>query len=355
MNMFKKIRSGFAVVLCCCAAYSVAPAQNSTSSPAAAASAAPASSGIAPAGAGQMGIRDYRLGTGDLLDLRVMNEPQFDGTLEVNSEGEIFVPFLDASIPAQCRKVDEIRADITIELAKLLRQPRVSLLVKEKRSRAPAVVYGAVRVPQQFQMYRRARLLELVGYAGGFTEQASGTIQVFHTEPLLCPEPGEVVPVVTPSDDLTQLPFDVYSLNDLKAGRAEGNPIIRPGDVVRVDEAAPVYVTGLVLQPQGVYLRPQTTLTTVIAQVGGLRKEAKNEIKIYRRKPDAPSGFETIAVNFSDIRKQKAPDVVLQPYDVIDVGESSPFSRKRIGDTVLGFATQGASSIVGATGGRIVY
>jgi protein involved in polysaccharide export with SLBB domain len=108
-------------------------------------------------------------------------------------------------------------------------------------------------------------------------------------------------------------------------------------------------VTGLVVAPQGVYLRPQSTLRTVIAQVGGLRREAKNAIKIYRRKPDSPTAFEEIAVNYGDILKQKTPDILLQPYDVIEVGEASQLKGKRLVDTLLGFAVGGAGQVV--TGG----
>lgn len=356
MNMLKRICSVcVAAAILCCTTADFAFAQSSTSSSASGNLSAGQTGGVATAG-NQSGIRDYRIGPGDLLDMRVMNEPQFDGTFEVESDGGVFVPFIDDYIPAKCRTVDEIRADVLVHLATLLRKPRVSLIVKEKRSRSNAVIHGAVRFPQQFQMYRRARLLEIVGYAGGFTEQANGVIRVTQTEPVLCPEPGETLPVVpAASDDLTQLPFTVYKVEDLKTGKLDANPVVRPGDIISVEEAAPVYVTGLVVAPQGVYLRPQSTLTTVIAQVGGMRKEAKNEIKIYRKKPNTLSDFETIAVNYNDIRKQKTPDVVLQPYDVVDVGESSAFSRKRILDTVVGFATQGAGQVITSGATRVIY
>lgn len=352
--MLKIFRSSFALLALCGVTCFDAAAQN-----------APSGQTVAPAGninavdSSQMGIRVYRLGPGDLLDLRVFAEPQFDSTLEVNSDGEIFIPFVEASIKAQCRTVDEVRADIIVGLAKLLRKPKVSLLVKEKRSRTPAVLYGSVRVPQQFQMYRRARLLELVGYAGGFTEQASGTIMIYHTEPILCPEPGEVAPAIaantTEPGDLTQLPFDVYNISDLKAGKAEANPVIRPGDVVRIDEAAPVYVTGAVMQPQGIYHRGQLTLMRALAQVGGLRSGAKSSaVRIYRQKPDG-SDVELLTVNYSNIRKQKEKDVLLQPYDIVDVGEANAFSKEQLPKTLLNFASGGLSNALTTLPVRVLY
>ncbi len=49
-------------------------------------------------------------------------------------------------------------------------------------------MFGAVRSPQRVQMQRKARLLELLAFSGGVTEQAGGDIQIFHTEPIMCPE-----------------------------------------------------------------------------------------------------------------------------------------------------------------------
>src|SRR5205807_6188972 len=71
-------------------------------------------------------------------------------------------------------------------------KPRVSVRILERRSRPPAAVFGAVRTPARVQMNRRLRLHELLVTAGGITQGASGTIQVVHTEPEMCSEPGQV-------------------------------------------------------------------------------------------------------------------------------------------------------------------
>ena len=56
----------------------------------------------------------------------------------------------------------------------------------------------------------------------------------------------------------------------------EANPMIRPGDYILVTEAEPVYVTGSVNSPQGVFMRDQLTLGRALAMVGGPRKEANS-------------------------------------------------------------------------------
>ncbi|PYS99230.1 MAG: hypothetical protein DMF65_09715, partial [Acidobacteria bacterium] len=253
-------------------------------------------------------------------------EPQFNGRLVVNDEGSIEVPFVENPIPARCRTDREIKQDIVTALKKFLNKPQVSLQVAEMRSRPPAVVFGAVRSPSRVQMQRRAHLLDLLATSGGVTEAAGGDIQIFHTEPLMCPEPEDLaaVPVDTykPTDP-TQIGYDIYSVRDLKEGKKEANPVIRPGDIVIVQEAQPVYITGAVRAPQGLYLQQGMQLKQAIAMVGGLNKEAKaSQVVIWRRQKGSSEPKKMI-VNFNDIKREKAKDIELKPYDIVEVTDNS--------------------------------
>ena len=305
-----------------------------------------------------MGVGNYLLGPGDVLSLRVFRYQQFDGEFEVDSTGAVEIPLVEEPIIARCRRAQDVQREIAQALKKYIRNPQVSLRVKERRSRPNAVVAGAVRNPQQFQMLRRVKLLQLLAFTGGITEQASGAIQVFHTEAEMCPDPNEpILPTQTAeaTSDALQVPFTVYNINDLRLGKEEANPYIRPGDVVMVQDAPPVYITGAVVAPQGVYLRNNATLMRAIAQVGGLRKEANQEkITIYRQKPGA-SEPELITANYAAIRKNKAPDIVLQPYDVIYVREAGVLSTRRLADTLLNLTVGGLGSAVTNLPLRVIY
>ena len=173
--------------------------------------------------------------------------------------------------------------------------------------------------------------------SGGFTERASGTIQILHTEPLMCPQPGEEAEAA-PLDG-TKLPLQIVKISELRAGLPQANPVIRPGDILQVTEAEPVYVTGSVFSPQGIFLRDQLTLSRALAMVGGVRKEAKlSSVKIYRQKPGAQDQ-ETIVVDYGAIKNNKKPDVFLQAFDVIEVPEANAFSLARLPGTLLGAAS----------------
>lgn len=305
----------------------------------------------------------YLLGPGDILDLRVYNEPQFSGPVMVTDEGFVEVPFIGA-IPASCRTDAELRQEVTRALGKYLRSPQVSLYLKEAKSRPPAIVFGAVRSPQRVEMKRRVHLLDLLAASGGVTEQASGDIQIFHTEAVMCPErESDLVHSAIKEKEMAQAnpeeasiygAFSIYKLSDLKLGKPEANPFIRPGDIIIVPEAYPIYITGAVYQPQGLPLREKMQLTRALAMVGGVRKDAKtNKVRLFRTNRDSQA-LELVTVDFDAIRKQKQPDIYLQPYDVIDVPDASGILHN-IKSVMLNHGMQGLGSAATGLPLRVLY
>jgi polysaccharide export outer membrane protein len=320
---------------------------------------APAPSSSQSSAMDVQGSKTYLLGPGDVLDIRVFGQPDLStSNAQIDSDGNLSsLPFLETPIPAKCRTDKQVQKDIAAAYAKFINNPQVSVRIAERNSRQPATVFGAVRQSSRVEMKRKVRLNELIAVSGGFTERASGTIQILHTEPLMCPEPGEekdAEPI-----DGTKIPLQIVKIQELRAGIVGANPVIRPGDYVLVTEAEPVYITGAVASPNGVYLRDQLTLTRALAMVGGARKEAKlTDVKIYRQVPGSTKQ-EIIAVDVAAIKKNQKPDFVLQPYDVIEVPESGMFSSSRLGTTLLQAITGGMSSAISNTGmylpNRVIY
>lgn len=304
------------------------------------------------------GIKAYLLGPGDVLDVRVFGQPDLSSTVQIDSDGNISsLPFLETPIKAKCRTDKQVQKDIATAYSKFINNPQVSVRISERNSRQPATVFGAVRQPTRVEMKRKVRLNELMAVSGGFTERAAGTIQILHTEPLMCPEPGEEAEA-GPIDG-TRIPLHIIKIAELRAGKADANPVIRPGDYVLVTEAEPVYITGAVNSPGGIYLRDQLMLSRALAMVGGARKEAKlNDVRVYRQIAGS-ANQEVISVDVSAIKKNQKPDFLLQPYDVIEVSESGMFSSQRIGQTLIGALTGGMSSAISTTGtylpSRIIY
>lgn len=294
------------------------------------------------------GIKRYRLGPGDILDVRVFGQADLNSTVEVDEDGNISsLPFLDDPIPAKCKNEKEVQKIITDAYSKYILKPRVSVRILDRRSRPPAIVFGAVRMPSRVSMNRRLRLHEVLVTAGGVTQNANGTIDVLHTEPEVCTE-TDVIPAGTAvasavaanhskESDIGKL--DSYKIVDLKGGSEANNPYIRPGDIVIVNEGEPVFITGAVLQPRELVIKEQLTLGRAIAMAGGAQKMANTgEVHIYRKK-DGKIGSEDLHFDYDAIRKGKQPDVLLQAYDIIDVRTVGTFSAKGIGEILKGLGT----------------
>jgi polysaccharide export outer membrane protein len=280
--------------------------------------------------------QSYLLGPGDVLEIRVFGQHDLNSTVQVDSDGNLSsLPFLDP-IPAKCRTERAVQKEIAAAYARLIKDPQVSVRIVERNSRQPASVSGAVRQGGKIPMERRMRLNELIAASGGFTDKAAGTIQILHTAPLLCPGPGEQVEALPIAG--TAIPLQVLKISDLAKGTV--NPIIRPGDLVLVTEAEPVYITGSVVSPGGILLRDQLTLSRALGMVGGPRKEAnQSEIRIYRQKAGS-AAQEIIKVDFEAVKKNQEPDVFLQPYDVIEVSDGFLAGRSWL-DILVGVFTGG--------------
>jgi polysaccharide biosynthesis/export protein len=281
------------------------------------------------------GVRGYKLGPGDVLDVKVWGQEALNTVAEIDEDGNLSsLPFIDDPIPAKCRTEMDIQKSVTEAYERYLVKPRVSVRTIDRKSRPPATIYGSVLSPKPVMTIRRLRLHEMVAAAGGFTASAGGTIQIVHTVPELCPEPGELQTNVAKGSDVGEI--QIYEISLLKSGAPEGDPSIRPGDIVYVAEGDPVFVTGLVFNPQTLIIRDAITLQTAIAKSGGLQRLANaKDVHIWRKK-DGKMGGDDIKVNLEAIRKGQENDIALQPYDVIDVRELGIMSGKKLTDLLSG-------------------
>jgi polysaccharide biosynthesis/export protein len=317
------------------------------------------------------GVRRYRVGPGDILDVRVFGQPDLNSTVEIDEDGNISsLPFIEDPIPAKCRNEKEIQKSITEAYGKYLVKPRVSVRILERRSRQPAVVFGAVRSASRIQMNRRVRLHELLASAGGITLGASGTIQIIHTEPIMCPEQEDTVqtvaaslsdkpvaspasaPVGTSAQDKTAVDsgsdigrLEIYDISKVKNGVGKDDPYIRPGDIVIVTEGEPIYITGAVVAPQAIVMKDGMTLARALAMVGGPIRQAKtSEVHVYRQK-EGKIGSEDLTFNYEAIRKGQKQDVLLQAYDIVDVRQIGTFAPRNLGDMILGMGRGAAGQL----------
>ncbi len=296
--------------------------------------------------------RAYLIGPGDEIAVKVLGEPQFDFNATIDDEGMVQVPFFENRLNAKCLSEKDLRVDVAKMMSKYLRNPMVSLRVTERKSRPPASVMGEVKTAQQVVMMRQVRLLELLSFTGGLTEDAGGMVQVFHGTTPICSAPGEIAA----AKDEGSMPYRFYSISAVKMGKEEANPVIYPGDIVVVQKALPVYVTGEVRAPQGIRLTENgISLTQAIAMVSGITREAKSkDVKIYRLRTDK-TDRDILTANLDLIKAGKQKDIMLEAYDIIEVDKAKKSIAQTILEIAIGAGKGGITSMTNGLGYRVMY
>lgn len=275
----------------------------------------------------------YRIGPGDVLEVRVLNRPQLSrAEVRVDNRGLIRMPMIESDIRAGCSTESELAEQISALYLKYQRHPHVDVFVKDYSSK-PVAVIGAVDKPGQFQLQRRVRLLELVSLAGGPTERAGQRILIAHSSEVSACNTG---PTANAGGS------ESYDLNNTLRAEAESNPYVRSGDIITLPEAQQVFVVGNVFHPTSIPLKEKITVSQAVAMAGGTTPGAsKGSIRILRQLPGSPTKTE-IVIDLNAINKRKVADVELRANDIVEVPTST---GKRIFHTLLSAVAPGASGL----------
>jgi polysaccharide export outer membrane protein len=157
------------------------------------------------------------LGPGDVVEVRVYQEKDLTGDYRVDADGQFDFPLIGA-VKAEGLTAGELAQQIeTLLKEKYLRDPQVSVFVKEFNSKK-VFVLGQVKKPGTFKFEDRMTIVQLVTLAGGFTNLAARDRTVL-TRVVEGEERKFMVPV-----------------ESIGTGTAQ-NVLLQPGDIVFVPES----------------------------------------------------------------------------------------------------------------------
>lgn len=258
----------------------------------------------------------YRIGMHDVIEVTVAKHPELSlGSVRMDEYGRIRLPRIEKSIVAICKTENELANEIrTIYAATYLRDPFVSVVVREQNSQ-PLSVVGAVKNPGRILTNRRLTLLEVLSFAGGPDyEFAGNTVQVARVGGISgCADNDDSA---KNGDD--SILFFSYKLPDILKGKT--NPVLKPGDIVSVLDADTVYVYGNVNKEGPVKLKEPITLLQAIVFAEGLKPATKSKVRVLRQKEGSLDRDELV-YDLDDIKKRKVQDPVLLPNDIVAVSE----------------------------------
>lgn len=254
---------------------------------------------------------------GDVLDVDFVGAFEYDWRGSINPDGNLDGLDGYGSIVALCRNESQIADDIAKAYSKILRDPKVVVRLIDRSNRAVARLDGAVRTPTRFKLQREVRLREMLVLAGGLTDDTSGEISIFRPRNLNC--------IAAPSQDNGSQTITIKII-DLLNGKPEADIRILSGDIIEVLRAPPVHVIGAVNSPRPVITRGEMTVSRAVASAGGLAKDADGgKVLIFRRIGTESKVEET---NLVKIKRGELVDIVLKPFDIIDVAAKGSGKRK---------------------------
>lgn len=263
---------------------------------------------------------EIRIGSGDLLEIKVFGVPDLAQEVRVGTNGDISVNLV-GSVNVAGSTTSEAQQKIASLMQErgFLNNPQVTVLVKEYATQGISVL-GEVAKPGIYPLLGQRRLFDVISAAGGTTQRAGRTITISHR--------------TDPENPL------VVEMSTDPAKTAATNVEVLPGDTVLISRAGVVYVVGDVHRPSGFTMdnNERMTVLQAIAMAGGTTSTAAlDSSKIIRR---SAQGVQEIPVPLSKLLSAKATDQPLQAEDVLFVPKSLGKSvARRSAEAILQVAT----------------
>jgi protein involved in polysaccharide export with SLBB domain len=244
----------------------------------------------------------YRIGTGDILDIRLLNgqDPRQNTLYSVVAGGVLDYPLLRDPLTVAGMTTDELAAQLVAEFRHrgLYERPQVRVSVREYASHA-VLVSGLVNDPGTKILRREAIPLYVVVAESQPKPEAGRAVIISHSS-------GKIVTV---------------DLNDAAAL----NTLVQSGDVVTLTVRPPefFYVGGEINAPGQKDFHSGITLTQALLASGGVTRTAGDRVRVSRQGADGR--LVSTEYNLREIEGGVAPDPALRPGDRVEV---SPAKRK---------------------------
>jgi polysaccharide biosynthesis/export protein len=287
---------------------------------------------------------DYVLGPNDQILIRApqsdeMNEKPF----RIEPDGWVKLPVI-GRVHADGLTVQLLEMELVKKLSEYIREPLVSITVVQFRSEV-VFVMGAFRSPGIYPLNGRRSLIEVLTAVGGLQQNASRRIRVSRRI-----ESGQI-PLPNAIEDAEKKTSSVeISVKSLTENiNPDEDIILRPFDVISVDRAERVYVSGEVGKVAAIELgeRDSISVTQALTEAGGLTVDAdRDRVRILRPVLGTNRRAE-FEIDLKRVFEAKDIDFPLLPNDVLYVPRSAkrslfaPIARTFVGSIpyiiVVGF------------------
>jgi polysaccharide export outer membrane protein len=247
----------------------------------------------------------FILGPGDQLDIEITGNAASRSTVVVGMDGKIYFSLLPG-VDVMGMTLEQARERLESELSQFVIHSKVSLSLRLVASKHVWLV-GRIARPGIYPLTGPTTLLEALAMAGGTATAPSSVSEVDLSDlrHSFVMRQGKVLPV------------NFSSL--LREGDMSQNIYLQPDDFVFIPSSLSqeVYVLGSVRTPSAVpYADPMTVISAIAGANGPADNAYLNHVAIVRGSLSQP---QLIEVNYKDVTHGKAPNILLEPGDIVYV------------------------------------
>ncbi|HWI20570.1 MAG TPA: polysaccharide biosynthesis/export family protein [Vicinamibacterales bacterium] len=246
---------------------------------------------------------DYVIGTQDVVNITVFDQPEFSGKFTVAADGTAMFPYI-GRVEVAGLTLRELERQLKAKLADgFVRNPQVTASLDQFRGRR-VFIFGAVSGPGMYPLGDYTTLIEALAKAGYNAASEAVIVRVPGAK-------GPVMPEEASAGQVIRVNLREFE-KEVESGQLSRNVILEDGDTIyvpRVDRNR-VFVSGEVRTP-GAYSVPEgTTVLQAVTLAGGFtERAATGRIQISR------------LVDGSQKKLKAALGDVVQPGDTIIVPE----------------------------------
>lgn len=280
---------------------------------------------------------DYFLGPEDQLEIEIIGETDTRTETFVTPDGRVYFDLLDGVV-AEGKSTSDLKAQLEQDLTRYYQNPQVSVNLVEATSKQFTIL-GRVNSPGNYSLDAPLQILDAITLAGGlFASRFTGT-----TEELADLAHSFVI------RNGQRLPVDFQAL--IREGDLSQNIYLQAEDFIYLPSVLTneVYVLGAVMEPRPVGFMNELTLTGAIGKGLGIQRHAHlDQVAIIRGSLTDPS---VAIVDATAILNGSAPNVRLEPGDIVFVPGEGTISAKNIGRQAVDTFVRVVSANEGARAG----
>ena len=256
----------------------------------------------------------YKVGTDDVIQIKVLDQPNLSLVTTISSDGSITFPHL-GTVHIKGMSVPKIEEEITQRLSEgYVKYPVVTVSLVKSMSRT-ILTYGEIRHIGKIPFDDNMTIMRTMSIAGGVSEGGKhGRVKVKRKDG----ESGKYKDIIE-----SQLDDGIIENKEVE------ETLLQPDDILIVERNKTFLIQGDVASRGRVVLERGMTVLSAILQAGGVFEEGRyGKIKV-RRKQDGESGkYKDIIESQLDdgiIENKEVEETLLQPDDILIVERNKTF------------------------------